>query len=285
MPFAQETISDSLWLGFPYKFYTIYTLHDFAIHFGIGTFLSDVFIIYLIYTLILIIAKKIRKPIKRGGILMKNNVKRFFTILMSLCLMLASSMTVLAADTDGEFNTEQYAAEELNTWAEEHGIGVRFENFCITPINDNTSDAEIEASVRSYVEMMKDAMDNMSIKVISQPTTRATNSYTASVESMIPAIGWGYIKQDFKATVSSSKISNISLVGRSYDTGFTLGSWEPNYSWYEVSSNKQFCQIHMKGTINYLWEGLNISKDCTFLDTFKASDSTLVDSTYLDWPD
>lgn len=71
MPFAQEMISDALWLGFPYKFYTIYTLHDFAIHFGIGTFLSDVFIIYLIYTLILIIAKKIRKAIRQGCILMK----------------------------------------------------------------------------------------------------------------------------------------------------------------------------------------------------------------------
>ena len=50
-------------------------------------------------------------------------------------------------------------------------------------------------------------------------------------------------------------------------------------------SNKQFVQIHMKGTINYLWEGLNISKDCTFLDTFKASGSSLVESSYLDWPD
>lgn len=49
--------------------------------------------------------------------------------------------------------------------------------------------------------------------------------------------------------------------------------------------NKQFVQIHMKGTINYLWEGLNISKDCTFLDTFKASGSSLVESSYLDWPD
>lgn len=216
---------------------------------------------------------------------MKHNVKKIFALLISLCLILASSMTVFAADTNGEFNAEKYAAEELNTWAEENGIGVRFENFHITPINDNISDAEIEASVRSYVEMMKTAMDSMSIRVTPLPTTRATGTYTASVESMIPAIGWGYIKQDFKATVSSSKISSVSLVGSSYDTGFTLGSWEPNYSWSEISSNKQFCQIHMKGTINYLWEGLNISKDCTFLDTFKASGSTLVDSTYWDWPD
>lgn len=101
----------------------------------------------------------------------------------------------------------------------------------------------------------------------------------------ILTIGWGYIKQDFTANVSSSRISSVSLVGSSYDTGFTLGSWEPNYSWTDISSNKQFVQIHMKGTINYLWEGLNISKDCTFLDTFKASGSSLVESSYLDWPD
>lgn len=76
MPFAQETISDTLWLGFPYKFYTIYTPHDFAIHFGIGTFLLDVFIVYLIYTLILIIAQKIRKAIEQGDILLKNGTHR-----------------------------------------------------------------------------------------------------------------------------------------------------------------------------------------------------------------
>ena len=216
---------------------------------------------------------------------MKNMIKKFFVIAISFCLVLASSMTVLAADTNNGFDAELYAEEELNTWAIENGIGVKFENFRITPTNDAISDAEIEASTRSYVEMMKNAMSNMSMKVISHPTTRATGSYTASVESMIPAIGWGYINQDFTANVSSSKISSLSLVGNSYDTGFTLGTWEPNYSWYEISSNKQFCQIHMKGTINYLWDALNITKDCTFLDTFKASGSTLVESTYLDWPD
>lgn len=104
---------------------------------------------------------------------MKHNVKKIFALLISLCLILASSMTVFAADTNGEFNAEKYAAEELNTWAEENGIGVRFENFHITPINDNISDAEIEASVRSYVEMMKTAMDSMSIRVTPLPTTRS----------------------------------------------------------------------------------------------------------------
>lgn len=184
-----------------------------------------------------------------------------------------------------DFDAERYAEEELNAWAEENGIGIKFEDFHITPTDDNMSDAEIEASVRSYVEMMKNAMSNMSVEIVSRSATRAIGSYTASVESLVPAIGWGYINQDFKANVSSSKISSITLVGNSYDTGFTLGSWEPNYSWSVISSNKQYCQIHMKGTISYLWEALNIKKACTFLDTFKASGSTLVDVIYSEWPD
>lgn len=217
---------------------------------------------------------------------MKKMTKRFFAVVMSLCLILATSVTTFAADINETFDAEKYAGEELNTWAEENGIGVRFENFHITPINADMSETELENSVRSYVEMMKKAISNMSIKIAYQPgTTRATGSYTASVESMIPAIGWGYINQDFTASVSSSRISSVTLKGNSYDTGFTLGTWEPNYSWSDISSNKQYLQIYMKGTINYLWEALNITKDCTFLDTFKASGSTLVDSTYLDWPD
>lgn len=33
--------------------------------------------------------------------------------------------------------------------------------------------------------------------------------YIAKVESLVPAIGWGYICQDFQATVNSGRISNI----------------------------------------------------------------------------
>lgn len=216
---------------------------------------------------------------------MKKKTKKFLAIMLSFCLISGISVTAFAKD-DNSFNVNQYAAEELNTYAQEHGIGVVFDNFSITPVDDNMSDKQIETSVHSYVDMMKQALSNISTELVYKPNlTRAIGSYTASVESMIPAIGWGYIKQDFKANVSSSKISSVTLVGSSYDTGFTLGSWEPNYSWYDISNNKQFVQIHMKGTIYYLWKGLNISHSCTFLDTFKASGSKLVETTYQDWPD
>lgn len=65
IPITQEAMPNALWLGFPYKFYTIYTVNDFAIHFGIGTFLLDVFIYYFIYTLIYVIADKVRNAIKK----------------------------------------------------------------------------------------------------------------------------------------------------------------------------------------------------------------------------
>lgn len=68
-----------------------------------------------------------------------NKVHKFFAIVVSLCMMFASSMTVLAENTNKAFNAEQYAAEELNTWAEKNGTGVKFENFHITPPNDNNS--------------------------------------------------------------------------------------------------------------------------------------------------
>lgn len=40
---------------------------------------------------------------------MKNMIKKFFVIAISFCLVLASSMTVLAADTNNGFDAELYA--------------------------------------------------------------------------------------------------------------------------------------------------------------------------------
>lgn len=160
---------------------------------------------------------------------MKKSKKRLIGILMSMCILLMMPTTIFASDKPNGFDAEKYVAEELNNWAKENGIGVAFENIHIEPINCNIGEAEIEESVESYVKMMKSAMKNMDVNVVYHPNmARATGSYTASVESLIPAIGWGYINQDFTASVSSSRISRVTLKGNSYDTGFTLGTWEPN---------------------------------------------------------
>lgn len=83
---------------------------------------------------------------------------------------------------------------------------------------------------------------------------------------------------------SSGIISSITLQGDSYDTGVTIGSWEPNYSWTEISTNKRYCQIYMKGTVNYLWEGLNLSMDATFKATGKGNGSKIEEAYTGDWP-
>jgi ABC-type uncharacterized transport system permease subunit len=62
IPFTQKIAEDVLWLGFPYKFYAIHVLNNnFSIHFSIETFLLNVFIIYVIYTLILVLIDKLKK--------------------------------------------------------------------------------------------------------------------------------------------------------------------------------------------------------------------------------
>lgn len=209
---------------------------------------------------------------------MCRSAKMIINMIISICLMFVMSVSVLAKDAVIGFKTEKNITDELNAWAEENNMDVVFGAVHITP-HDEMSRDEMEKAAESYVTMMKRALTNRSSKIADDPgVARATGSYRARVESMIPAIGWGYINQDFTANVSSSKISSVTLVGSSYDTGFTLGSWDPNYSWYVISSNKQNLEIYMKGTICYLWEGLNISQDATFLDYFKASGSTLVAS-------
>ena len=67
IPITQKVVPDALRLGFPYKFYVIYAHEKFSTHFSISTFFLNVFIIYLIYTLILIIVNKIKTAIKREG--------------------------------------------------------------------------------------------------------------------------------------------------------------------------------------------------------------------------
>ena len=217
---------------------------------------------------------------------MKKTTKRCICAIIALCLLSGISLTAFANESTERFNPEQFIYEELNDYAKENGIGVIFENILITPIYDNISDKEIEQSTRTYVEMMKKALSEKTSTIVYEPSKlRTIRNYTASVESMIPAIGWGYIKQDFKADVTSSKVSKVSLIGSSYDTGFTIGTWEPNYSWYAISKNQLYLQIYMKGSINYLWDALNITQACIFEETYKGNGTRLDEVSYMEWPD
>lgn len=85
-PFVQENTGNTLWLGFPYKFYTVYyTQNGFSIHFGIGTFILDLIVFYVICTLILVLVKKMQN--KKGENEIWKKTKRFLVLCCSVLLL------------------------------------------------------------------------------------------------------------------------------------------------------------------------------------------------------
>lgn len=191
---------------------------------------------------------------------------------------------------------EEYLENQLNTLAKESDISIKFNNVELTPRTNDDSSKLLE-DVNSFLEQLKKNIalqkrdDNFNVPKTSSfesyayRATSNSKTYTASVNCAVPAIGWGYINQDFNATVSNSRISSAYLLGSSSLTGATLCRWTPNYSWLEISKNRQFIQINMKGTLHYFWKAVNISTDATFLSTKKAQGNTLVDAIYSDFPD
>lgn len=206
--------------------------------------------------------------------------------------MMMNTQYVFAKDIKNMDNVEieNRIFEELSAYINEQNIPVCLENIKCTIDDEYFEDTdEVNNFILEKIQLIKKELDSINICLENRQTqTRIVidngSYYTAKVESMVPAIGWGYICQDFKASVSSGIINSITLQGDSYDTGVTLGSWEPNYSWVEISTNKRYCRINMKGTINYLWEGLNLSMEATFQETGKGSGSKIVEAYSGDWP-
>lgn len=110
------------------------------------------------------------------------------------------------------------------------------------------------------------------------------STYVAKVNCAIPAIGWGHINQDFAAKISSSKVSQLSLLGGSYKSGITLSSWSGIRSWTTISTNKKYIQVRIKGTLSYIFKGSNIDAVQTYLATGKTSGNSLVSALYTEWP-
>lgn len=222
---------------------------------------------------------------------MKKIFKLLITLTFCFSLFLGDLITVDANDSTN-FNAlvQDRITEELTAYFKSQNINIELSNaICDIDYTQYQNISDIDNSVAILIDGIKTDFANTSTQIdflSVQPRGIATKDgyYVAKVESIVPAIGWGYICQDFKASVNNSKISSITLQGYSYDTGITLGSWEHNRSWSEISSNKKYCRILMKGTVNYLWEGLNLSMDATFEATGEASGNSIV-SSYADWPD
>ncbi|UTR13832.1 hypothetical protein MM221_14600 [Salipaludibacillus sp. LMS25] len=121
------------------------------------------------------------------------------------------------------------------------------------------------------VEIIKNEVQNENGIGI-QSVIKKKSYYTARVWSGVPAVGWGYINQDFQARNKSGKISGMKLLGSSYDTGVTAGGWTHNRSWFDMHKYAVAADIRMKGVVSYVVKGSPVRTSATFLKTVYPRD-------------
>ncbi|MCZ0704227.1 hypothetical protein J2T56_002527 [Natronobacillus azotifigens] len=236
-------------------------------------------------------------------------MKKYFVTVC--CMFLLSSFfatggsLVLANDTSlNEFiiiekkleSINREIKNELNDFALENEIPVSFEdaNYEINTQKIQT-EAQLDQEVNNLVNMIKDDLKEVNIKgdVEEKKGFLSTNSvkkgdgyWTARVEAIVPALRTGYIQQDFESNVGYGYVNSVNLLGDSYfSSGFGLSHWTPIRSWYNISRNNRYVQIHMKGTINYVVESSYLNLTGTWLSTMKADGGSFIRASYTDWPD
>lgn len=173
---------------------------------------------------------------------------------------------------------------ELNQFITENNLNVEIEGASIsieeTALQNYENLEEIELAIKKDIEDFKKVLSNSSISIEKskvQPLLEDNGTYyTAVVNSSVPGVGWGYIKQDFKASLTSTKINSITFIGSSYTSGFTIERWTPNYPYEEISSDKTTAEINMKGTYSYGIGDFTYDYPCTFMEKVKVSNGKLV---------
>lgn len=172
-------------------------------------------------------------------------------------------------------------ARALNERAQLLGLNVTYEKQTASVPADVAAEFNNDADqIRAWLvdTIMPDSVANAVHSGSGLPTITpyGTGNYTASVWSGIPAIGWGYIKQDFRAAIYSGKVASVKMLGSSWASGVTIGTWNPSYSWTKRTSNHTKLEVYMKGSLYYVVKGVTIGGAQTFLDFWKASGSRLV---------
>lgn len=182
---------------------------------------------------------------------------------------------------------------ELNAFAKENGISAVFDdvNYSIN-FDLVNNEKELNQDVEEIISNIKNELINISTSVESISSeintfslTNKGDYYIAKVECAVPAIGVGWINQDFTASLGGEMINGITLLGNSYKTGITLSSWKHVRSWYEISANRKYARINMKGVLTYLYKGSNIDMSATFMETVKVNNNNeLIHAYYDDYP-
>lgn len=104
-------------------------------------------------------------------------------------------------------------------------------------------------------------------------TAFSTKTYNAKVFSGVPAGGICQIRQDFRATVTNSKVSKVSILGSSYGVGVCVFQWSANRAWHQTSG-KVF-NLRMKGVFSAVIKGGPVSFSATFKAIYDIRKSDL----------
>lgn len=233
-------------------------------------------------------------------------MKKKFIVSIICLLGLSFSLGTSRNASAVELNSDSYTSEDilnaqqeiqatLNKYSLEKGNVVIFDSLKFNV--DQTkivTKKELENEKQAVINSLKQQVDSTTIEIakeekssgLIQPRDIAKDgsNYVAKVNCAIPAIGWGHINQDFSAKISSSKVSQLSLLGDSYKSGITLSAWSAIRSWTTISTNKKYIQVNMKGTLSYIFKGSNIDAVQTYLATGKTSGNSLVSAVYNEWP-
>lgn len=125
---------------------------------------------------------------------------------------------------------------------------------------------------RTEIEIQKKVDSNLTNNFETYSVKNMGTYYVAKVWAGVPAIGHGYINQDFNAKKSGGKFTSVKLLGSSYKSGVMLGTWSHNRSWVTIPNSKTVAEIRMKGVLDYVFKGSPVSLPATFLKTVKPSD-------------
>lgn len=212
---------------------------------------------------------------------MTNTIKKMSTIILST-LCVSSNNMVFAENIYGNIKTEAlnyHIKTELERFIKENNIHVKIDDINFKLKEENTKD--IESKINQDIEYLKESLLKTKMSVSEsemQPYLVNKGSYyTAKVFSGIPSLGVGHIQQDFKATISNGKISKVSLLGNSYQTGILYAKWNPTRSWTTLSKSNKHLAIRMKGVLNYTLNIFEGGYSATFVEDVKVSGSKLVE--------
>lgn len=217
----------------------------------------------------------------------KNILRNVIALSAALFLFLPN---YASANTDSsqldiiEQNINGNLDNDLNEFSNQNNLNVSFEGAYITidetALQHYANIEDIEQDILEDIDDFKDSLLNYNTSIqekkIQSRISGSGSTWTAGVWAGVPGIGWGSIYQDFRATVSNGVISAPTSIGSSYQSGWTIGNWTPNYTTYTRSNSNRYLDIRMKGTMTYGIDFTNFNYPCTFLETVQGSGSSLV---------